>query len=554
MATSRDYWRRREQETLKKNLKSEAEYAKELNRIYSDAMDNIKKEIDAFYGRYAGKEGITIAEAKKRVSKLDIEAYSRKAEKYVREKDFSKQANEEMRLYNLTMKVNRLEMLKAQIGLELVSSFDEMQKFFEQKLTDRTIEEFQRQAGILGESVGDVTLAASSIVGASFHNATFSQRIWANQDLLRSETSKLLQTGMIQGKHPDVMARELRKQIDVSRFNSERLMRTEMARVQTEAQMQSFERYGFGEYEYMACHYGDVCTACKALDGKHFKTKDAMPGENAPPMHPFCHCSTCAWLDEEKYSQWLDSYSDHGLSFREWQERREKKSFVSNLKAYEDLKTKSEAKKYMNDELGIKTINDKGLSVEQLNKINHSLYNIYRDYPELKGIVQRIGTIDNAVAAFVLHNDKGNMSTSLLFNANDLNDIDSIINEAVKAGRWTPKNGLEGILRHEMAHAFEVYKAFETVDIFSNNVNSRLDRYECAMQHSMGLYAERIVRKAFGDLGIDVTVDNIEKYTSGYAAGHFKETGKLNEAFAEIMSDSRKGELYQAISRLLKEY
>lgn len=320
MATSRDYWRRREQENLKKNLKSEAEYAKELNRIYSDAMDNIKKEIDAFYGRYAGKEGITIAEAKKRVSKLDIEAYSRKAEKYVREKDFSKQANEEMRLYNLTMKVNRLEMLKAQIGLELVSSFDEMQKFFEQKLTDRTIEEFQRQAGILGESVGDVTLAASSIVGASFHNATFSQRIWANQDLLRSETSKLLQTGMIQGRHPDVLARELRKRIDVSRFNSERLMRTEMARVQTEAQMQSFERYGFEEYEYMACHYGDVCTACKALDGKHFKTKDAMPGENAPPMHPFCHCSTCAWLDEEKYNQWLDSYSDHRLSFREWQE------------------------------------------------------------------------------------------------------------------------------------------------------------------------------------------------------------------------------------------
>ena len=324
MATSSEYWREREQENLKKNLKSEAESAKELNRIYGDAMDNIQKEIDAFYGRYAGKEGITIAEAKKRVSKLDIEAYSRKAEKYVREKDFSKQANEEMRLYNLTMKVNRLEMLKAQIGLELVSSFDEMQKFFEQKLTDRTLEEFERQAGILGESVGDVTLAASSIVGASFHNATFSQRIWANQDLLRSEISKLLQTGMIQGRHPDVLARELRKQIDVSRFNSERLMRTEMARVQTEAQMQSFDRYGFDEYEYLACHYGDVCAACKALDGRHFKTKDAMPGENAPPMHPFCHCSTCAWLDEEKYSQWLDSYSDHGLSFREWQEMRGK--------------------------------------------------------------------------------------------------------------------------------------------------------------------------------------------------------------------------------------
>ena len=82
-------------------------------------LDAAQKEIDAFYGRYADKEQITLAEAKRRVSKLDIAAYQRKAKRYVADKDFSKQANEEMRLYNLTMKVNRLEMLKANIGLEL---------------------------------------------------------------------------------------------------------------------------------------------------------------------------------------------------------------------------------------------------------------------------------------------------------------------------------------------------------------------------------------------------------------------------------------------------
>ena len=71
--------------------------------------------------------------------------------KYVKEKNFSDAANEEMRLYNMTMKVNRLEMLKARMGLELVSGFDELQKFFDEKLTDRTLEEFERQAGILGK-------------------------------------------------------------------------------------------------------------------------------------------------------------------------------------------------------------------------------------------------------------------------------------------------------------------------------------------------------------------------------------------------------------------
>lgn len=67
-------------------------------------MGQIQKEIDSFYAKYASKEGITIAEAKKRASKLDMEEFSRKAEKVCRRENFSKQANEEMRLYNLTMK------------------------------------------------------------------------------------------------------------------------------------------------------------------------------------------------------------------------------------------------------------------------------------------------------------------------------------------------------------------------------------------------------------------------------------------------------------------
>ena len=339
MATSSEYWRKREQENLRKNLKSEAEYAKEIQQTYNFAMDQIQKEIDSFYAKYAKDEGITIAQAKKRASKLDMEEYSRKAKKYVKEKNFSKQANEEMKLYNLTMKVNRLELLKASIGLELVSAFDELQRFYEQILTDRTLDEFKRQAGILGSSVPDnATVLAATIVNASFHNAKYSERIWMHQDLLRNELGKLLTRGMVQGKNPRVLARELRKTFDVSIYNSERLMRTELARVQTEAQLQSYKENGFEEYEYMACHNRDVCANCKALDGKIFKIDDGMPGENAPPMHPSCHCATTAHMDLNAYEKWLDGYSEHGMSFKEWQEnkndaRTKKRGIINKAKA-----------------------------------------------------------------------------------------------------------------------------------------------------------------------------------------------------------------------------
>ena len=281
-------------------------------------LDAAQKEIDAFYGRYADKEQITLAEAKRRVSKLDIAAYQRKAKRYVADKDFSKQANEEMRLYNLTMKVNRLEMLKANIGLELVAGHNEQEQFMAKILRGRTEEELQRQAGILGKTVRNNAKLAETIPNASFHNATFSERIWGNQTALKAELSKQLQVGMIQGKNPRVLAREIQKTFGASASNAERLMRTELARVQTEAQRQSFLANGFEMYTFHVNH--GCCAACSDLDGKHFKIKDMMPGKNAPPMHPNCRCSVSAYEDDTEYEAWLDFW-DKGGTTEEWERR-----------------------------------------------------------------------------------------------------------------------------------------------------------------------------------------------------------------------------------------
>lgn len=319
---SRTYWKNREEEQRKKNIKDEAEYAKEIEKIYANMMDEIQKEINGFYARYAKAEGITIAEAKKRVSKMDIDAYSRKAAQYVRDKNFSKEANEEMRLYNAAMKINRLEMLKANIGMHLVGGFDELQKYFDQILTEKTLEEFERQAGILGKSIQNNAKMAHSIVNASFHNARYSDRIWMYQDMLKTELSKLLQTGLIQGKNPRTLARHLTKLFGVSRENAERLMITELSRVQAEAQKQSYIRNGFDEYEFIA--EPTACPICRSLDGKHFKVSKMMPGENAHPMHPNCHCSTAAYMDDKEYHEWLNGYSEHGMNFDEWKNSREK--------------------------------------------------------------------------------------------------------------------------------------------------------------------------------------------------------------------------------------
>lgn len=211
--SSKSYWEKREAEQLKHYITNEKEFDKEIKRIYQKQLDSIQSEINSFYGKYASKEGITIAEAKKRVSKLDIAAYERKAKQYVKEKNFSEKANEEMRIYNATMRINRLELLKANIGLEMIAGHDELDKFMSGILKGRTEEELKRQAGILGKTIMNNAQKADAIVNASFHNAKFSDRIWMYQDLLKNELNSLLQSGMIQGKILDCLQGICRKSL-----------------------------------------------------------------------------------------------------------------------------------------------------------------------------------------------------------------------------------------------------------------------------------------------------------------------------------------------------
>lgn len=380
---SQTYWRNRETEQRKHDIKDEQEYRKHIEEIYQNMIDEIEKEINGFYGKYARKEGITMAEAKKRAAKLDIEAYGRKAAKYVKEKNFSKQANAEMRLYNLTMKVNRLELLKAQIGLEMVAGFDELQKYYDEKLTDRTIAEFERQAGILGKTIQNNAKAANAIVNASFHNATFSDRIWMYQDMLKNELSSLLQIGLIQGQNPRRLATHLRKRFGVSQSNAEGLMITELARVQTEVQKQSFERNGFEDYTFLAL--GDACPICKALDGKHFKVKKMMPGTNASPMHPRCRCSAAAYEDSEDYEAWLD-FLDKGGTTEEWNKLKRKSSLKEDDDYQKRIKQRRAAYRNRTQSRSVPSSIPDFSSMGREELLDYAKKNLKTDIGDLKGV------------------------------------------------------------------------------------------------------------------------------------------------------------------------
>ena len=315
---NKSYWAEREKYQRELYMKEEAQQQKELERIYKEMYQWAEDEINRFYGKYADAEGIDITEAKKRVTQLDIEEYERLAKEYVKDRNFSPRANAEMRLYNATMKINRLEMLKARIGVHLVDGINTIDQYYEDVITERTREEIERQAGILGEtvSVADTTKRAENIVNATFFNATYSERIWSHQDRLRSMISIELQRGLIAGVSSREMARRIKREFDVSMSDAHRLMVTELRRVQTDVAMDSYKSSGVDRYVFLAVN-PRACPICKALNGKDFAVSEAEPAENAPPMHPRCHCATAPYVDESEYNMWLE-WLNQGGSTSDW--------------------------------------------------------------------------------------------------------------------------------------------------------------------------------------------------------------------------------------------
>ena len=286
---NRLYWEKREQKQRELYMMEEAQQQRELEKIYAEMYRHAEDEINRFYGKYADAEGIDITEAKKRVTQADIEAYEALAKEYVKNKDFSDRANAEMRLYNATMKINRLEMLKARIGVYMVAGINDIDDYYEKVITDRTRQEIERQAGILGEtvSVADTTKRAENIVNASFFNATYSERIWSHQDRLKSMISIELQRGLIAGVGSREMAQRVKREFDVSASDAHRLMVTELRRVQTDVAMDSYKASGVQKYVYMAVN-PRACPICREIDGNVYNVADAEPAKNAPPMHPNC--------------------------------------------------------------------------------------------------------------------------------------------------------------------------------------------------------------------------------------------------------------------------
>ena len=317
------YWQEREKLAQLEKIRQDTSLSKYYEELYNYHSKAIEKEIDQFYFRYGEALGLNKQELHKQADALDVQAFESKAKEYVRTKDFSDKANDELKLYNFKMQVSRLDLLQYNLELEMVALADGEVKLTERFLKEEAVEDIERQAGILGLATPngkELETMTQAVINKPYSGDHWSDLIWERQDELRSVLHREVQNLLIRGRNGTAIVSMLKKKFGVSTYKARRLAITERSYIQADVQLQSFKLAEFDHYgispEPTAC---DICKAiAKESEKNPFNVDDAVVGKTMYPFHPHCRCSMYPAVDRSKLDEMYRQYEKTILNSNRW--------------------------------------------------------------------------------------------------------------------------------------------------------------------------------------------------------------------------------------------
>lgn len=322
MKKRNNYWKLRainEHKWQLKQLQKDSRFNKVLDRSYQIAVDNINKQIEHELTRIGGIRNLVTASQMSEYERLAQQVVNRAnimraAGKKIKYFNFPQEINERLKVYNATMRINQLELLKSEVGTHLLDLGVDVETKITDKVYKDYFDEMKRQAGILKATTNNNIWASPAVIDSATANiavGAFSKNIWANIDNLKARLDGLLATAMIRGDNPKEMVKYLKSLVKStvgdSAYAAERIARTESSRVQHEAQVLSLKQ---NDYKYCKWYIEPgACKYCREI--AHSNSGGNLPEgiyevDDCPdiPVHPNCRCSIGAyWLDEENVKQ-----------------------------------------------------------------------------------------------------------------------------------------------------------------------------------------------------------------------------------------------------------
>jgi len=211
--------------------------------------------------------------------------------------DLTDKGKEEANRVTIPDKLNYLDYLTLFSGLKIIKlmSFSEKTLMNTFELTIRS--EFEKQAINIGLSRQYITNHIDDAIRKGVYEGQWSENIWGMyQKDLHDDVNKLIRDSVVRGQNPKVIARKLRERVEVSRYNAERLMRTEQANIQAVSQLEAYDAQGVTLYDLVV--EPDGCMQCKDVEANNpHLVVGAKRSLNIQPLHPNCRCSTVARVE-----------------------------------------------------------------------------------------------------------------------------------------------------------------------------------------------------------------------------------------------------------------
>lgn len=158
----------------------------------------------------------------------------------------------------------------------------------------------------------------------------FSDRIWANKANLMDNVKQGIVDAMNGDVHLDKLARNIRQQFNASAYESQRLVRTENARVQSQAIDDIASNTGVTKQMYSATLDNKTSEECAALDGHIYDLDD--PDKVVPPEnHPNCRCVLINMPNEEwRPQKRMDNESHTLIDYKDYETWAKDKGIINN--------------------------------------------------------------------------------------------------------------------------------------------------------------------------------------------------------------------------------
>lgn len=356
MKTS-EYWERRRIQDKRRSLNASEHFIQRyMKGAFKRASKEIQEEVNRLYERVSKEEGISLHDARKRLSEKEFRSID--FEKMIQDsagrnrallsgelpegmkEEFKKRQRlmeKSLREYSRKGYIDHLTLQNLWIRKTIHELTNQEQVSMYEFLTEQYQDGYFRSVFSVQEGIGfgkdfaaPPVEAVRKAVLQSWSKKNFSERIWGHEEQFATKLKKSIITGLIRGESVEQMRKRVQERMDVSASNVRRLVRTESAHIYEQSTLDAYEECGITEYQYLATLDRRTSKICQELDGKVFSVRDAKPGINYPPMHPNCRSTTVAYTegaqgaraargsnnryytvpDSMNYQTWLDSLSE----------------------------------------------------------------------------------------------------------------------------------------------------------------------------------------------------------------------------------------------------